>query len=76
MVALVTSSSRASRPSVRGPPKCRTDRALNRAGVSPDSASTRCIARSRWMANEFSRRPGLGQLFRAHGGHVRLPNKR
>src|SRR4030095_13648729 len=32
------------------------DNALSRAGVSPDSASTRPIDRSRWIANEFIER--------------------
>lgn len=56
MVALVTSSSRAKRPKDRGPPKCRTESALMRAGVSPDWASTRRIARSKWIEKELSRR--------------------
>jgi hypothetical protein len=39
MVGPATPSIRTNRPSIIGPPKTRTDRALSRAGVSPDSAS-------------------------------------
>ena len=56
MVGLVTPSIRASRPSGTGPPKTSTDSALSRAGVSPASASTLPIARSRWMAPELRSR--------------------